>query len=141
MGRSPDAHAGQRECGTVRAMQLRAANFGDALGPRYAGPMKSHFRDRYELRSYARIVLLARRLLDSPELVGRGRAYLDQFMAGDPHQRQAVEAWRAALEAPVDQLVALLLADDPRSAALRETAPVFTTISPQAVSELVDAAA
>jgi len=92
-------------------------------------PLKAEFYDRHEWRAYLRMVEVARRLVDAPELLERGRDYLEKFVRGDPHQKHIYQLWRAALALPVEDIARHLLADDERGAALRESAPVFVVIS------------
>jgi len=122
-------------------MQSLEADLSQPLGLDGSLLPKRHFRDRYELRAYARAALLAKRLLEAPELVARGRAYLDRFVRIDPRQQRIYALWREALGLPVDELVRHLLADDERGASLRETAPVFVVIPADEVSGLVRLAA
>jgi hypothetical protein len=98
--------------------------------------LKREFRDGYDFRAYARAILLARRLLEKPDLVRRGRSFLERHVRTDPHQKRIYELWTETLQLPVDELVGRFLADDERGAALRETAPVFVVIPPEDVRAL-----
>ncbi len=102
---------------------------------------KCEFRDRYELRSYVRAVLVAERLLAAPELIERGRAYLDRFVKDDPRQRDIYRLWTEVLQLPIAELAGAMLADDPRGTTLRETAPVFEVIPVEAVNRRLRQAA
>lgn len=122
-------------------MQLRSTDLAKLAGFEASFPLKSEFRDRYELRSYARALLLGRHLLSDPSLLARGQAYLDRFVLSDPQQQTIYRMWADALTAPVEVLVRHLLADDAQGAALRETAPVFVVISADEINGLVRAGA
>jgi len=113
-----------------------------SLDPRLDGEirMKRSFRDAYERRAYLRAFLLAKRLLEHPELVERGRTYLERFMKDDPRQRQVYRLWMDTLRLPPEQIAMGLLADNPRGAVLRESAPVFVVIPAEEVRALASAA-
>jgi hypothetical protein len=102
--------------------------------------LKSSFRDRHERRAYIRAFLVAKRLLERPELVARGRRYLERFVKDDPGQRRVYDMWMETLERPVEEIVVELLSDDARGASLRETAPVFVVIPPEQVRALAQSA-
>jgi hypothetical protein len=103
--------------------------------------VKTRFRDRYELRAYVRALLLAKRLLENPELVAQGEAYLERFVRNAPHQRRIYATWREMVRLPARQLVSALLADNEMGASLRETAPVFVVIPPEQITALTRSAA
>jgi hypothetical protein len=119
------------------------ANVTDIAGIESLAPfqLKNDFRDRYELRSYVRAMLVAKRLLENPRLIDRGRTYLDRFVRDDPRQARIYLLWTDALRLPMDQLLSDLLADDARGALLRETAPVFAVISADEVRDMTRLAA
>ena len=114
-----------------------------SLSPRLdqALSLKSTFRDAHERRAYFRAFLLARRLIDDPGLVERGRAYLDRFVKNDPRQRHIYKLWLEAIDLPVEEIVLGLLTDDARGDALRESAPVFVVIPAEEVRALAKIAA
>ncbi|MDP3746714.1 MAG: hypothetical protein Q8Q88_06650 [Phenylobacterium sp.] len=122
-------------------MQTRTLNMAQLVGLDSGLPLKRVFRDRYELRTYVRALLLAKRLLENPGLIAKGQAYLERFVRTDPRQRDIYEFWSEAVRLPVGQLVSDLLADDERGASLRETAPVFVVIPPEQVTALARHAA
>ena len=103
--------------------------------------VKTVFRDRHELRAYLRALLLAKRLLENPDLVAQGEAYLERFVGPDPHQRQIYATWSGVIRLPVSVMVSRLLADDEGGAFLRDTAPVFVVIPPEQVTALARRAA
>jgi hypothetical protein len=122
-------------------MQTRTVDLPRLAGLQPAPGAKQTFRDRYELRSYARAVLLAKRLTDDPDLVARGHAYLERFVGTDPRQQRIYALWVDALRLPLEDMLRDLLADTARGAALRETAPVFVVIPADDVRVLVSRAA
>jgi hypothetical protein len=112
-----------------------------SLGPHIDGAvrLKSTFRDAYERRAYLRAFLLAKRILERPEIIARGRAYLDRFVKHDPRQSRSYRAWTDTLCLSPEEIVVRLLADDSQGAFLRETAPVLTVIPPDDVRALARA--
>ena len=111
-------------------MPMGSARFALSLSPRLdqALRLKRTFRDAHERRVYFRAFLLAKHLIDDPELVARGRAYLDRFVKDDPRQSHIYKLWSDAIQLPVEEIALSLLADDARGEALRESAPVFVVI-------------
>jgi hypothetical protein len=103
--------------------------------------VKEIFRDGHERRSYFRAFLLAKRLIDDPGLVARGRAYLDRFVRDDPRQSHIYNLWSETIGLPVEEIALRLLADDLRGEALRESAPVFVVIPAEEVRALARTAA
>ncbi len=97
---------------------------------------KTVFYDRHEERVYRRAIALARRLIDEPELVARGEAFLENHVRGDPHQEAAFRKWKTLLAAPVEVIACALLEDTPVADELRNTAPVFFTLTPRAAKSL-----
>ncbi len=91
--------------------------------------LKARFYDAHERRAYGRAVEVARRIVDDPTLLERGRAFLETFVGADPRQAEAYRLWIDTLALGADGVARLLLADDELGAYLRGTAPVFTTIS------------
>jgi hypothetical protein len=95
-------------------------------------PLKARFYDAHERRSYLRMVAIASRIVDEPQLIEAGRAYLDRFARNDPHQTSAYETWIRVLDGfPPEQIAARLLEDTDAGALLRDTAPVFVVITPE----------
>ena len=90
--------------------------------------LKERFHDAHDRRSYLRMVEIAKRIVDDPSLVQRGREYLDRFIRNDPHQQSNCRLWDETLRLPSEEIARQLLSDTPRGAELRESAPVFTVI-------------
>ena len=99
-------------------------------------PLKTSFYDSHERRSYVRLTEVAARIVDDNALIGRGRDFLDRFVRDDPHQAAAYQAWVELLRAPAESIARELLADSPRGAALRDSAPVFVAFSAAQAQEL-----
>lgn len=110
------------------------AGLSGVEGPKHA------FRDRAEVKAYARAILLTKRLLEDPTLVERGRSYLDRFVSKDPNQKRSYDLWIIMLATPLEHFVPQFLADNDDGAFLRETAPVFTVVPPNEVRELTERA-
>lgn len=106
-----------------------------------SAPLKARFRDAHERRAYQRALEVARRIVDDPSLLEKGRAFLDRFVKDDPRQRRGYALWIETLRLEPEQVVRLLIADDEQGAFLRETAPVFTTISPDTAHQLTSRSA
>jgi hypothetical protein len=90
--------------------------------------MKSH--RLIDARSQAFGRAIAARLTDEPELIARARATLVRWLATcSPRSRKPLEEWRAALDGPIDGVVALLTADDERAIRLRQSNPFAGVLS------------
>jgi hypothetical protein len=122
-------------------MWTHSTDLAQVAGLKGVPTPKHDFRDRSELRSYARAVLLAKRLLDDPGLISKGQSFLERFVATDPQQHRIYDLWSHAIRLPIMVLVRDLLSDDERGAYLRETVPVFTVIPAEEVRGLLDRAA
>lgn len=104
----------------------------DALLP----STKRVFRDRHDERTYLRALEIARRLLADPSLISAGREFLETHVAKDPHQSRHYNIWSVLLSNPVETIVRCLLEDSPEGADLRDTAPVFFVVTPEAARKL-----
>lgn len=98
--------------------------------------LKTVFYDRHEERVYRRAIVLAQRIVDEPELIARGEAFLEDHIRGDPHQRAIFKKWKSLLAAPAEVIASALLDDTPAADELRNTAPVFFTLTPSAAKSL-----
>jgi hypothetical protein len=99
-------------------------------------PLKTSFYDSHERRSYVRMMEVAARIVDDSSLTNRGRDFLERFVRDDPHQAVAYRAWVELLRGPPETIARELLADSPRGAALRDSAPVFVAFSAAQAKEL-----
>lgn len=102
--------------------------------------MRVSFHDRHDRIAYAKACAVAQRLRADPSLVARGRAWLERFVAPDPHQAAALKAWRRMLDLPAETIADRLEEDSPEAQWLRETRPVFCTFSSAEMAALVAAA-
>lgn len=100
---------------------------------------KTRFHDAHDRRTYARAVEIAARVLENPSLMNQGRAYLERFVRVDPRQARSYSLWLDVLAGGAEHVALALIADDERGAYLRETAPVFTVITPREAVPMVDA--
>lgn len=91
-------------------------------------PLKQAFYDSHERRAYLRATEIARRIVDQPELIEAGRAFLDRFTRPDPHQAAAYDLWLSTLALSPEDIAERLLEDSDQGAALRDSAPVFVTL-------------
>ncbi|MFX5813314.1 hypothetical protein ABTE31_21660, partial [Acinetobacter baumannii] len=67
-------------------LSIRRGRLKMTRGERFVAqlPGKARFHDRNERRSYAVARLVAAHLIDRPELVQHGRAYMERHMRADP---------------------------------------------------------
>jgi len=101
-------------------------------------PLKERFYDAHERRVYWRSVEVARRIVDDPSLLYRGRAFLERFVRDDPRQRQSYQLWVVTLGLGAETVARRLVADDELGERLRESAPVFSPISEAAAHHLTE---
>lgn len=101
-------------------------------------PLKKTFYDQHERRSYLRAVEIAKRLVDEPTAVARGRSFLETFVRHDARQRGAYREWMNLLEGPAEEVARALLADTEHGARLRDTAPVFFVIPEDQIRRIWD---
>ena len=90
--------------------------------------LKERFYDAHERRAYLRSVEIAKRILDEPSLIAKGRGYLDRFVRDDPSQAVVFQLWQRALAWPPEEMVRQFLADSDQGSALRDSAPVFVVL-------------
>ena len=98
--------------------------------------LKQRFHDAHERRAYARAVETAKRLVDAPELVERGRRFAEQVMRPDPHMARYYETWSKLLNQDVGTIARNLIEDSQHGALLRDTCPVFVTFTRQELESL-----
>jgi hypothetical protein len=101
-------------------------------------PLKERFYDAHERRAYQRSLEVARRIIDDPSLLDRGRAFLERFVRNDIRQRQSYQLWVATLGLGAETVARRLVADDERGERLRESAPVFSPISEEVARRLAE---
>jgi len=103
------------------------------------------FHDRHERLTYLKAAETARRVLSDPALIGTAIAFVQRFMAPDPHQSRYTAVWLDLLGRSPADIAAALLADTEQGRLLRETCPVFgkglTSREVVALMEQADAAA
>lgn len=92
--------------------------------------LKREFRDGHDRRAYMRSLEIAKRIVDDPSLLLKGRQFLERHVRPDAHQQSVFAIWSAILDLPAREVARILIADDERGQSLRETAPVFTVILP-----------
>lgn len=99
-------------------------------------PLKDHFYDAHERRSYLRAVEVAKRIVDDPSALRRGREFLHRFARNDPYQRPSYELWTKTLQLRPEDIARRLLEDSETGQALRDSAPVFVVISEEEAKRL-----
>lgn len=90
--------------------------------------MKTRFHDAHERRMYLLAAEVARRIVETPSLIERGREHLERFTRPDPSQRRWYELWAATLRESPTEIARRILADDDRASELRGSMPVFVVI-------------
>jgi hypothetical protein len=90
--------------------------------------MKHH--QKIDERSLAFGRAIASQLKEHPEIVSRAQATLDRWMKTcSPRTLPALQQWQAALEGPLEAVIALLTDDDERCAQLRQSNPFAGVLS------------
>lgn len=80
------------------------------------------FHSLAERRSWALHCEVASRLADHPGIVQRARARVEQWLA-DPARHPYAAAWKALLDAPMDELSAALRSKEEPMITLRQVSP------------------
>jgi hypothetical protein len=91
--------------------------------------LKRRFHDAHERRAYARAVETAKRIVDDPALVERGRHFAERFMRPDPHMARYYEMWSKLLDEDPGTIARSLIEDSQRGALLRDSSPVFVAFT------------
>ena len=73
-------------------------------------------------------LVTAAKLIDDPETLKHGLAYMERHMRGDPTQARYYAMWMDMISRDRKEVVRELLADTDRGALLRETSPVFFVV-------------
>jgi hypothetical protein len=94
----------------------------------WIGKQKTDFWDRNQKFRYLIMAEVARRLVEKPELVERGRRYLETVMAGDKQVSTFYHAWKAIIDRPVDEIARRWLADSEEGDFLRANPPLFDVV-------------
>lgn len=96
------------------------------------------FHDRHHHLDYLKAELVARRLIETPEVIDGARAHMDRFWRDDPHAAHYLAIWEKLLDRPPAEIAARLLEDTPEGQYLRETRPPFGVTTAQQVAQLMD---
>ena len=83
---------------------------------------------------------MARRILDDPSLVERGRNHLEHFIAPDASQRAGYALWARLIAEPPATIAAQLIERSPHGDYVRETAPSFGALPGPVRARLLAAA-
>lgn len=94
----------------------------------WIGTQKTDFWDRNQKFRYLIMAEVARRLVERPELVERGRYYLDTVMAGDKQVSAFYQAWKSIIDRPVEEIARRWLADTEEGDLLRANPPLFDVV-------------
>jgi hypothetical protein len=98
-----------------------------------------HFYDRSQRLKYLYARETARRLLEKPSLVERGKQFLEAKIAPNPRMRRYYLLWRGLLERPPQEIARRLMADTPEGEQLRDSMPVFEPIEGKAREDIIQA--
>lgn len=102
----------------------------DFLTTREGGDVALRSHEELEEMSVQRAEMIARRLLDEPELVEQARRQVERWLDQGRGQRQSLEEWRNLLETQsVTQLADLLTAGTERARRLRQSNPFLGILS------------
>jgi len=83
-------------------------------------------------RSLAFHCLVAEKLRAKPTLREHAKRNLERWHThASPRVRPALDEWRALLEAPLEQLLAVLTGSDERATRLRQSSPFAGVLTPQ----------
>jgi hypothetical protein len=85
-----------------------------------------------EARSLELHRLVAERIRREPRLVDKARARVQAWLRDGSVSRPWAEAWREALEGPLEQLLALLVDPGQRACDLRQSSPFAGFLEPRA---------
>jgi hypothetical protein len=96
------------------------------------------FHDRHEHLDYLKAGVVARRILETPEVIDEARAFIEKFWRDDPHARDYLEVWDRLLDRPPGEIATRLLEDSPQGRYLRETRPPFGVTSAAQVARLIE---
>lgn len=83
------------------------------------------FRDRNHRYGFLVARENARRLVEDPAVLARGREHLDRFSRDDPHQADGYRVWDALLLGFASVVASRLTERSPGGDYIRETAPSF----------------
>ena len=82
-------------------------------------------------RSLAFHRAVAEKLRAQPARLGQAKANLERWAAGaSPRVRPVFAEWHSLLDGPFDRLLAILTADEPRAARLRQSSPFAGLLTP-----------
>ncbi len=91
-------------------------------------PQIKRFWDRNQKLRYLMALEIARQIVERPELIERGRRYIDQRLSTGHQTRPYDLMWRKVLERPAEEIGRRLIADTDEGDMLRASAPVFKVI-------------
>jgi hypothetical protein len=96
------------------------------------------FHDRHEHLDYLKAELVARRIVETPDVIAQARAHIDRFWRDDPHAAHYLRIWDALLDRPPQEIAARLLEDSEAGRYLRETRPPFGVTTSAQVAKLIE---
>lgn len=105
----------------------------------FTGCEPMEFYDRSQKLRYLYARETARRLVEQPALVERGRRYLEKHIAPDPQMRRYYALWDRVLRYPAAEIAKRLTANDPEGQQLRDSMPVFEPIEGKVRDQIIQA--
>jgi hypothetical protein len=96
------------------------------------------FHDRHEHLDYLKAEVVARRIVETPEVIEEARAFMDKFWRDDPHAKHYFELWQDLVQQPPAVIATRLLEDSPAGQYLRETRPPFGVTTAAQVAKLIE---
>ncbi|QYU66571.1 hypothetical protein J4558_16515 [Leptolyngbya sp. 15MV] len=81
---------------------------------------------------------MARRIVETPDVIDDARAYVEKFWRDDPHAAHYLAIWDDLLRRPPAEIAARLLEDSPDGRYLRETRPAFGFTTGAEIARLIE---
>ena len=94
----------------------------------WIGGQKTDFWDRNQKFRYLIMAEIAKRLLEQPELLERGRRYLETHMAPNAQVAGSYRAWKKIIDRPAEEIVRRWLDDTEEGDTLRANPPLFDVV-------------
>lgn len=94
---------------------------------------------RIDARSRAMHERIAQKLLVQPELLAVALENLERWQAGSDRARPYLDAWKAILLLPLEEVTRLIVEDSERMDAMRQSSPFAGVLNPKERWEIYDA--
>ena len=90
-----------------------------------------HGHQRIDARSLALHRAIAEKLRADPSLLAIAHDNLDRWSAVKDHSQPYLDAWRAILQRPLEEVLALMVEDSERMTAMRQSNPFPGILTPR----------